>query len=176
MFRKILIIVMLVIPVFVFAQTGYILYRSMDNGKPVGRTLPVVYNNGMAQLNPESKSKEKSYVDYTNKETIQLVETGDDQFIGIKAPFDNKIELKHENSDLKILGYPTKKATYVINSNTIEVYYNENIKIKGTPGFRQLPQLGTILKVITNGNRVMEAVEIKEAKIQQCNIEFPSKY
>lgn len=174
MFRKFLALMMFMMPIFVSAQTGYILYRSMDNGKPVGRTLAVVYNNGMAQLNPESKSKEKSYVDYTNKQTIQLVEKTDNQFIGIKAPFDNKIELKHENSDVKILGYPTKKATYVINSNTIEVYYNENLKIKGTPGFRQLPQLGTILKVITNGNRIMEAVELKEGKYNNANLYFPA--
>lgn len=173
MYRKLALAILMCMPVVVFAQTGYILYQNMDNGKPVGRTTVVIYENGMAQLNPVSKSKEKSYVDYTNKQSIQLVEDKDNNFIGIKTPFEDNPTAKFENSDVKILGYPTKKVTYVINSNTIEVYYNENLKIKGTPGFRQLPQLGTVLKVITNGSRVMQAVELKEGRYEKTQLNFP---
>lgn len=173
MIKKFALALVMFIPIVLSAQTGYILYRNMDNGKPVGRTTVVIFDNGMAQLNPESANKEKSYVDYNNKQTIQIVENKENNFIGIKTPFNDNPTAKFENTDVKILGYPTKKVTYVINSNTIEVYYNENLKIKGTLGFRQLPQLGTVLKVITNGNRVVEAVELKEGKYNNAQLNFP---
>lgn len=171
--KKFFLILFITVPIFLYAQTGYVIYKNIENGKPSKWSTVVIYKNGLAQLNPESKANEKNYVDYTGKQTIQIVKQKDGNYLGIKKPFDNTIAIQYETTDANILGYPVKKATYVINSNKIEVFYNENIKIKATPSFRHLPQLGTVLKVITNGNRVMEAVELKEGKYKNDIVLLP---
>lgn len=173
MIKKLISLWIVCLPMLLFAQTGYVIYKNIENGNPSKWSNIVVFENGLAQLNPESKAKEKSYVDYKNKQTIQIVQQNDGTFLGIKTDFKDNASAKFEDSNEKILGYSTKKVTYVVNSNKIEVFYNEDLPIKATPSFRQLPQIGTILKVITNGNRTMEAVEIKQGKYKNLEIDLP---
>ncbi|MFA7446984.1 MAG: GLPGLI family protein [Weeksellaceae bacterium] len=65
----------------------------------------------------------------------------------------------------KILGFTCKKAKTSINSNTIEIWYTNDLKIKGGPSV--LGQgLGLVLEYVRNGNFAIQAIEIKKEKIK----------
>ena len=75
------------------------------------------------------------------------------------------------NETKKILGYNCKKAKTIINSNTIELWYTNDLKIKGAP--TQLGQnLGLVLEMVRNGNFVIAATKIEKLKKIP---EFPNK-
>lgn len=67
------------------------------------------------------------------------------------------------NETKKILGYNCKKAKTIINSNTIELWYTNDLKIKGAP--TQLGQnLGLVLEMVRNGNFVIAATKVEKLK------------
>ena len=63
----------------------------------------------------------------------------------------------------KILGYLCKKATISINSNTIDIWYTDNLELKGAPS--QLGQnLGLVLEVTRNNNYSIIASKVEKLK------------
>lgn len=63
----------------------------------------------------------------------------------------------------KIAGYWCKKATIIINSNTIELWYTNALPVKGAP--TTLGQnLGLVLEMIRNGNYAITATKIEKSK------------
>ncbi len=63
----------------------------------------------------------------------------------------------------KIAGYWCKKATIVINSNTIDLWYTNALPVKGAP--TTLGQnLGLVLEMIRNGNYAITATKIEKSK------------
>lgn len=72
------------------------------------------------------------------------------------------------NETKKILGYNCKKAVTKINSNTIEVWYTNDLKISGGPS--TLGQgMGLVLEIERNKNSLITATSIK--KVKKTNIE-----
>lgn len=63
----------------------------------------------------------------------------------------------------KILGYTCKKAVTSINSNTMEVWYTNDLKIKGGPSLLG-QDLGLVLEIVRNGNSSTKAVKIEKVK------------
>jgi GLPGLI family protein len=72
-----------------------------------------------------------------------------------------KFEIKKETK--KILGYNCQKAVTVINSNTIEVWFVSDSKIKGAPSTLGL-NLGLVLEQTRNGNFTILAKSIVKLK------------
>lgn len=65
-----------------------------------------------------------------------------------------------------ILGYTCKKARTVINSNTIDVWFTNELKVKGSP--MVLGQnLGLVLEINRNGNYVVQANQIEKINIKK---------
>jgi GLPGLI family protein len=62
-----------------------------------------------------------------------------------------------------ILGYKCRKAKTVINSNTIELWYTDELKLKGAPTVLG-QNLGLVLEMTRNGNYTFSAEEIVEMK------------
>ncbi len=63
----------------------------------------------------------------------------------------------------KILGYNCKKAKTIINSNTIELWYTEELKTKGSP--MTLGQnLGLVLEINRNNNFIISATKVEKVK------------
>ncbi|MCB0748826.1 MAG: peptide-N-glycosidase, partial [Ignavibacteriae bacterium] len=60
-----------------------------------------------------------------------------------------------------ILGYKCKKAIFKIKSNTIEVWFTDELDIKGTPYISVAPGLGLVLKVIRNNDYEVYARNIE---------------
>lgn len=62
-----------------------------------------------------------------------------------------------------ILGYKCLKAKTIINSNTIELWYTNELKIKGAPTVLG-QNIGLILEMVRNGNYVISATKIEKIK------------
>lgn len=84
-------------------------------------------------------------VDYENKEILA------------KQKFELKSDIK------KILGYTCKKAVTSINSNTMDIWYTTDLKVKGGPSLLG-QDLGLILEITRNGNTTTKATEISKVK------------
>ena len=62
-----------------------------------------------------------------------------------------------------ILGYKCKKAKTIVNSNTIELWYTQDLKVKGAPTILG-QNLGLVLEMIRNGNFAITATKIEKNK------------
>lgn len=78
-----------------------------------------------------------------------------------------KFEITQESK--KILGYTCQKAVTIINSNTIEIWFVSNSKIKGAPTTLGLG-LGLVLEVTRNGNYTIQAKSIEKLKQKLVNL------
>jgi len=161
-----------------FAQTYEIQYESSYNGKvqPNQNPLIVWVNAGENYiLNSKVKEQKNDYpfeiskiekpsntiVSYGFLNADNIISTSDSESIA-KQNFELTSETK------KILGYNCKKAVTKINSNTIEIWYTNDLKIKGGPS--SLGQnLGLVLEIERNGNSATTAISIK--KIKKTGIE-----
>lgn len=63
----------------------------------------------------------------------------------------------------KILGYVCKKATTSINSNTIDIWYTNELDLKGAPSVLG-QDLGLVLEVTRNGNYSITATKVQKLK------------
>jgi GLPGLI family protein len=75
----------------------------------------------------------------------------------------NKQAFEFLSETKKILGYNCKKAKTSINSNTIEIWYTDELKVKGSP--TTLGQnLGLVLEINRNGNFIISATKLEKVK------------
>lgn len=118
--------------------------------------------------------EEENYIDYKNRKTYQTVLHKDGQRYTTEESFDNypKPELTDETAE--ILGYKCKKATVVIRSNHIDIWYTNDIDIKGTPALNIGIELGLVLKIVRNGN--FETVAEKIDEEGAINVKFPADW
>ena len=63
----------------------------------------------------------------------------------------------------KILGYWCTKAVTVVNSNTIELWFTNDLKVKGAPSVLG-QSLGLVLETVRNGNFVVRASKVEKVK------------
>jgi len=65
------------------------------------------------------------------------------------------------NESKKILGYKCKKAKTIINSNTIEIWYTNDLKIDASPSVLG-KNLGLVLEINRNGTYLIAATKIEK--------------
>lgn len=92
----------------------------------------------------------------TNLNEREIVSTKDSTSLK-KQTFEFLSETK------KILGYHCKKAKTIINSNTIEFWYTEELKVKAAPTILG-QNLGLVLEMVRNGNFVIAATKVEKIK------------
>lgn len=178
MFKSIFIGFFTFISVLSAAQTYEIQYESSYNGKAQPNQNPtIVWVNEQENfiLNTKIKEHKSDYpfeiskiekpsntiVSYAFLKKNEAISTSDKESIA-------KQEFELTNETKKILGYTCKKAVTKINSNTIEVWYTNDLNIKGGPS--SLGQnLGLVLQVERNGNSATTATSLK--KIKKSGIE-----
>lgn len=90
----------------------------------------------------------------------------------LKSIAEQEFEYLYETK--KIMGYTCKKAKTVINSNTIEIWYADEKKLKASPTILGA-DLGLVLEIVRNGNYVIEAVEMKKSKKDLVQFVIDSK-
>lgn len=173
MFKFILASFFILFSVLSFSQTYEIQYESSYNGKAQpnqNQTIVWVNENENFILNTKIKEQKSDYpfeiskiekpsnaiISYAFLKPNEAISTSDKESIA-KQEFELTTQTK------KILGYNCKKAITKINSNTIEVWYTNDLKIKGGPS--SLGQnLGLVLQVERNGNSATTAVSLKKIK------------
>lgn len=179
---KSLYIVILLFPILTLAQkkvkpeTSYeIQYVKIYNGKPMPDqdTIVVFANLTQTIVSPKKvilgKAEfpyEQSIVDRKN-ENATLIQNATLSKNRKIASIDSSAIAKQTFEFLpetkKILGYTCKKAKTIINSNTIEIWYTNELNIKAAPS--ALGQnLGLVLETNRNGNFVVSAISVKKSK------------
>lgn len=158
---------------FTLAQTYEVQYISSYNGKVVTDQPPTlvwanekenfILNNKIreqkADLPFEITKIEKpsnTIVSYAFLKPNETISTSDTESVG-------KQTFEFTNETKKISGYNCKKAVTKINSNTIEVWYTNDLKIQGGPSTIG-QNLGFVLEIERNKNSVITASSIKKVK------------
>ncbi|SDM36162.1 GLPGLI family protein [Chryseobacterium taihuense] len=173
MLKRFIIILITFISVLHLSQTYEIQYENSYNGKVQPNQNPViVWVNADENFILNSKIKElksdypfeitkiekpsNNIISYAFLKPNEVISTSDGESIG-KQEFESTSETK------KILGYNCKKAITKINSNTIEIWYTNDLKLSGGPS--SLGQkLGLVLQIERNGNSATTATSIKKVK------------
>lgn len=158
---------------------GYkITYVKYSNGKKIENQDPIVVltNQKETVLSSESiqdkKSKypfEMTRIDRTDNSFIQLAYLKNGKSVAMNdanAILKQNIELVNETKT--ILGYVCKKAKTVVNSNSIELWYTDELGVKGAPTILG-QNLGLVLEMTRNGNAVTTASKIEKLKSEQSN-------
>lgn len=155
------------------AQTYEIRYVSSYNGKvQTDQPSPVIWVNEKENfiLNTTIKEQKSTYpfeiikiekpsntvISYAFLKPENIISSSDPQSVGKQA-----FELTDETK--KILGYNCKKAITKVNSNTIEIWYTQDLKLKGGPSVLG-QDLGLVLEVERNKNSLITAASIKKIK------------
>ncbi|MBT2621105.1 GLPGLI family protein [Chryseobacterium sp. ISL-6] len=169
--------ILLSLSIFVFfvtnAQTYEIQYISSYNGKVQADQSPTfiwvnseenyILNNSIREKKSEYpfeitkvEKPSNTIVSYAFLKPSETISTSDKESVS-KQTFELTSETK------KILGYTCKKAVTKINSNTIEVWYTNDLKINGGPS--TLGQnMGLVLEIERNKNSLITASSIKKVK------------
>jgi GLPGLI family protein len=172
--KRLILFAILLFSSFTFSQTNYkITYTRTSNGTLVENQDPIiVYSNEIfTRVISKSIDENKNIypseffnLDRKSNTIIQIAYLNSDNSIVTK----DSISLIKQSFELidetkKILGYNCKKAKTIINSNTIELWYTNDLKVKGAP--TQLGQnLGLVLELVRNGNFVISASKIEQLK------------
>lgn len=149
-------------------------YQSVVNGKAMnrgGKNLLIATpesaksftDNSEIDLIPKTP-KEASYIDYNAKKTYQVADLYDGKRVYTESDFSEYPEVTITNETEKIMGYTCKKATSVLRSNHIEIWFTTDLPVKGTPVISYGMVNGLVLKVVRNGNYALEATNIEPLK------------
>lgn len=173
--KKLLFLAFLIISANAFSQRYSITYLRSSNGKLIEGQQPIniISNGETCRSTTGSKSETGIIYPYESMTVVrlkgkmtvlqeaQLSENKKIYYIDSTEINNQKFEFLPETK--KILGYNCKKAKTVINSNTIELWYTDELKVWGAPSL--LGQgLGLVLETNRNGNFVVTARKITKLK------------
>jgi len=172
--KIILIILFALITFFLQAQKSYeVIYYKMEKGKiDSSSSVSIIYfDNGITSIvNKNSKAKE--FIDYNRKLVVNITDFDGKKFKTIQS-IDSLYKPVLNKETEKILGYNCSKATFKAFSNTIEVWYTNKAKAKGSPYKSYLPKDALVLKIMINGGRTIIATEInKLSNSNSLNYQF----
>lgn len=170
--KKLLLFILFSLSGNLFSQNYKITYLKSSNGTLIENQDPVwvFCNSQQALLSSEaiatgkaSHPFEQIIVDRASNSFIQtanlnkkFISTKDSVALG-RQTFEMLPETK------KILGYSCKKAKTIVNSNTIEFWYTNDLKIKAAPTVLG-QNLGLVLEMVRNGNFAITATKIEKVK------------
>lgn len=158
---------------------GYkISYLKYSNDKILENQDPIVVFTNQKETLLSSENIQSKKNNYPVEETrINKADNSFVQLAYLKA--NNSIALVDKNSISKqnlelvnetkiILGYLCKKAKTVVNSNNIELWYTDQLGVKGAPTILG-QNLGLVLELVRNNNYVIKASKIEKLKKGQAN-------
>ena len=157
----------------IFAQNFKITYKTFFEGKENPKQDPIIVftNEKETFILSDKISKTTKEIPFE----IQKINRADNdvsQYAFLQndqvSEYQNKEILAKQKFELKsdtkkILGYNCKKAVTSINSNTMEVWYTNDLKVKGGPSILG-QDLGLVLEITRNGNSTTKAIEISKVK------------
>jgi len=159
------------------AQKNYksikITYIKSSNGKIIENQDPVLlFTSEKKALITSDKiiakkavfPLEQTFIDFPSNSFSQFAQFANDKIIStIDSLSLSKQKFEFSDETKKILGYTCKKAKTTINSNSIELWYTNELLLKGAP--TTLGQnLGVVLEMTRNGNYQVIATKIEFQK------------
>ncbi len=170
MFRFTGIALLVILPFLGFSQQYQVLYKQFVAGSHSGDTsvvqLTISGNQTVLKsLNdkPENPipglADEVFYVDYKAKRALRQLSYPNESFYSEQAL--DTLDFEFTDSDKKLLGYNCDKATISINSNNIEIWFTTDLGLQATPVSWLGDFPGLVLKLVRNGNYILEASEIR---------------
>ena len=150
-----------------------ITYLKSSNGTVIeNQDLTIVYTDKKQTIVTSEKiisgkatlPFESFYLNRLNTHWFQTAQLSSNKSIStIDSLTINNQKFTFSNETKKILDYECKKATIIINSNTIDVWYTENIGLKGAPSILG-QNLGLVLEVTRNNNYSVIASKVQQLK------------
>ena len=173
--KSILLFIICIQAIFVNAQETYqITYERISNGKKVEESNPiqVLANTKETIIGTQNSfnqsGKFPNELFYFNKDKSPVI-SSITQFDSIHSIISNdsisfnKAVFTLTKETKRILGLRCKKATTSINSNTIDVWYVDNMNLNAAPTTVGL-NLGFVLELTRNNNSTIRAVKIEREK------------
>ncbi|WP_334125295.1 PNGase F N-terminal domain-containing protein [Empedobacter brevis] len=165
-------------------ETYKITYERFSNGKKVAESNPIqVIANTKETIIGKQQSfaatatypDEMFYYTKTNPSVISLITQFDSihSIISNDSVSFNKSVFTISKETKRILGLRCKKATTTINSNTIDVWFVDNMDINASPTIVGM-NLGFVLEFTRNNNMTVRASKIERQK-EPVPSEFISK-
>lgn len=165
-------------------ETYKITYERFSNGKKVAESNPIqVIANTKETIIGKQQSfaatatypDEMFYYTKTNPSVISLITQFDSihSIISNDSVSFNKSVFTISKETKRILGLRCKKATTTINSNTIDVWFVDNMDINASPTMVGM-NLGFVLEFTRNNNMTVRASKIERQK-EPVPSEFISK-
>ena len=151
-----------------------ITYKIVSNGKDTGREIKLFTNGLQARIAAEGSGSEEQFLQFNEQTTYQVMRSKG-RIYTFKRPFAEYVQAELLPGTETICGVVCKKAKLIIRSNTIEIWYNNDLKIKGTPAISTAPGMGLILKVVRNGNFETVATKIDYRKVTAPEIGWPAQ-
>ncbi|MCD6543278.1 MAG: hypothetical protein J7K34_02095, partial [Flavobacteriaceae bacterium] len=154
------------LPFFMIFVSNYaqnpmeIIYHKSEKEKGVKPNTTVVFYNDIAYLS-NSSDKTFSFIDYKNNVVVDMIKYKGEYYKTLES-FDSLPQPVIHNETEIILGYTCKKAVFKAFSNTIEVWYTNKAKVKGSPYKNYLPKNSLVLKIKINGSLRLVATDIHE--------------
>ena len=172
--KKLLFIVLLLVYGSSFSQNYKITYLKSSNGSLIENQDPVLVftSSEVTQIGSQSIFNGKAdfpneiiFVDRKTNSFSQVADLDATKTINSKDSVSlGKQTFEYLNDTKKILGYNCKKAKTIVNSNNIELWYTNELKVKGAPTILG-QNLGLVLEMVRNGNFVIKATKIERIKM-----------
>lgn len=161
-------------PLFAQTQTeAVVTYGFRNNGKESRGEQKLFIKGNRVRLVPQGRQTEQQFLQLSEKASYQVLNSNG-TFYTLKKPFSEYVKAELLPGIDTIIGIPCKKAKLFIRSNTIEVWYTNDLKIKGTPSISIAPGMGLVLKTIRNGNSETIAKNIEYRTITAEELAWPS--
>jgi len=172
--KKLLLFVLLLVCGNVFSQNYKITYLKSSNGSLIENQDPILAftSSEVTQIGSQSIFNGKAdfpneiiFVDRRTNSFSQVADLDATKTINSKDSVSlGKQTFEYLNDTKKILGYNCKKAKTIVNSNNIELWYTNELKVKGAPTILG-QNLGLVLEMVRNGNFVIKATKIERIKM-----------
>lgn len=145
------------------SSNGKIL-ENQDVIKVLATSAQVLVSSEKIQNKQASFPYEVTLMDTANLSFYQIASLSDTNVVC----YEDKETIKKQQLELlsetkKILGYTCKKAKTIINSNTIELWYTNEIPVKVSPSTLGI-HLGAVLEITRNGNASTLAIKVEKKK------------
>jgi GLPGLI family protein len=171
--KKLLISFLLLTTGTFLAQSYKITYLKSSNGTLLENQDPVLVfaNSTTTWLTSEAIANQKAPFPYeqtivdhnTNRYTQRAVLNATATITTVDSTALGKQSFEFLPDTKKILGYECKKAKTIVNSNTIEFWYTNQLKVNGSPSILG-QNLGLVLEMVRNGNFVVKATKVEKSK------------
>lgn len=171
--KKLFVFLLFSIAQILYSQNYKITYKTFFEGKENEKQDPIIVFTNDKETFILSDQILKTTKDIPFEiQKINRTDNSINQFAFLQnnavADYENKEILAKQKFELKsdikkILGYTCKKAVTSINSNTMDIWYMTDLKVKGGPSLLG-QDLGLILEITRNGNTTTKATEISKVK------------